>query len=146
MTKVILTLIIISLLFSCSSKPEPINYGKDICKHCDMTIAEKNWGAELITVKGKIYKFDSIECLVQYYLQYQDKSELKSLWTVGYNLDNQLIDATTSFYLKSSNFHSPMGYGAASFQNLNDLNKNKSRNDDVVMSWGELIIDIKKGW
>ncbi|MGB5288980.1 MAG: hypothetical protein WBN42_10875, partial [Ignavibacteriaceae bacterium] len=49
------------LLASCGSKPEPINYGKDECEFCRMQISDNRYGAELVTDKGKVYKFDSIE-------------------------------------------------------------------------------------
>ncbi len=33
-----------------------------------MLITDNKYGAELITTKGKIYKFDSMECLVEFSL------------------------------------------------------------------------------
>ncbi len=54
------------LISSCGSKPEPINYGHDECEFCRMQISDNRYGAELVTDKGKVYKFDSIECLIEF--------------------------------------------------------------------------------
>ncbi len=51
---------------SCGSNPEPINYGHDECEFCRMQISDNRYGAELVTDKGKVYKFDSIECLIEF--------------------------------------------------------------------------------
>ena len=54
--------ILLLLISSCNTEPQKINYGKDLCEHCKMTIMDKKFGAELITKKGKTMKFDSGEC------------------------------------------------------------------------------------
>ena len=64
---IILVLSLITILISaCSKGPQPINYGEDECEFCKMMVMDKRYGAELVTDKGKIYFFDSIECLVGY--------------------------------------------------------------------------------
>jgi len=54
------------LLFAgCRPKgPVAIEYGQDICAFCKMIIADPRFGAEVITKTGKVYKFDSVECMV----------------------------------------------------------------------------------
>ena len=46
------------LLNGCSKGPKPIDYGNDGCHFCKMTIVDKIHGSELITEKGKVFKFD----------------------------------------------------------------------------------------
>jgi len=57
----------IFLLLSCSTGSQPINYGKDNCDFCKMTIMDQKFGTEIVTKKGKIYKFDSDECMRNFY-------------------------------------------------------------------------------
>ena len=64
----ILALLFVLSLFSCNSEPEPINYGKDECEHCRMMISDNKYGAEILNAKGKVYKFDSIECQIEFAL------------------------------------------------------------------------------
>ena len=46
------------LFMSCNTKPEPFAIGKDNCSFCKMGIIDPRFGGEMITKKGKIYKFD----------------------------------------------------------------------------------------
>ena len=54
------------LISSCSSGPEPLYYKKDSCAFCKMQLIDTKFGAELITEKGKIYKFDDIGCMLDF--------------------------------------------------------------------------------
>ena len=70
MTKIISGLLsIVSFLFliSCSTEPEPLVYGTDICHNCKMTLMDNKFGAELVTKKGKVYKFDDMNCFLNFY-------------------------------------------------------------------------------
>ena len=59
------TFLLISVLISsCSVAPVAIDYGKDACNFCDMTIVDKTHAAEYVTKKGRAYKFDAVECLI----------------------------------------------------------------------------------
>ncbi|HLV52270.1 MAG TPA: hypothetical protein VKY44_10000, partial [Flavobacterium sp.] len=62
--KVLLTVSLLTLfLSSCSKEPKSIEFGVDNCDHCMMNISDVRYGAELITQKGKIYKFDDMYCM-----------------------------------------------------------------------------------
>ncbi|MDR7820308.1 nitrous oxide reductase accessory protein NosL [Riemerella anatipestifer] len=53
--------------FSCNNKNvEAIELGKDQCSHCKMTIQDSRYATELITEKGRIYKFDDLVCMEAY--------------------------------------------------------------------------------
>ncbi|MFL5807903.1 MAG: hypothetical protein ACJ749_00200, partial [Flavisolibacter sp.] len=56
--------ILVLALNSCSTKPQPFAYGKDVCDDCSMTIMDPKFGGEIITKKGKVFKFDDAHCLV----------------------------------------------------------------------------------
>ena len=48
-----------TLLISCGKKEaEPIKLNSDGCEFCKMKISDGKFGAEIITAKGRIYKFD----------------------------------------------------------------------------------------
>ena len=97
-------------LIACSNRPEPISYGEDECEFCKMMIMDKRYGAEMVTDKGKIYKFDSIECLVGYIDNKKlDKSNYSSVWVGNYSNPGNLIDAQKALYLKNDEIRSPMG-------------------------------------
>jgi copper chaperone NosL len=61
--KTLTCLVAISLL-SCEIKPEPLIMGKDACHTCKMILMDERFGAEIVTKKGKIYKFDDLNCMI----------------------------------------------------------------------------------
>ena len=63
MLKIVLGLMLITGL-SCSTDPEPISFGVDQCTLCRMNISDSKFGAEIVTKKGKIFKYDAAECML----------------------------------------------------------------------------------
>ena len=136
------------LIISCSKEPKQIEFGKDVCAHCEMTIADTKWGAELMTEKGKVYKFDSIECLAAFYLDEILKKGIKTqyLLTIDYSHPGEFIDATKAIYLISPEFHSPMKLDAGSFKNMEELNIFKKNNNYEILNWDLILNKVKKNW
>jgi len=98
------------IITACSKQPQPINYGEDECEFCKMIVMDKRYGAELVTDKGKIYFFDSIECLVGFIdNQKMTKDNYHSLWVSNYADPGNIIDAENAIYLKNDELRSPMG-------------------------------------
>ena len=81
------------LFFGCQVGPQPIEYGVDGCHFCKMTIVDKVHAAEVVTDKGKIYKFDATECMVNFRKEF-DSSQIKLYLSNNYLEAESLIDAT----------------------------------------------------
>ena len=80
----LITVLSLLLLFAaCSPQPRPIEYGTDLCDFCRMTIVDKQHAAELVTDKGRVYKFDAIECMVNY-LEQNDKIESPRFYEIKF--------------------------------------------------------------
>ena len=76
-----LNLLFLSLsLISCSVEPKPVPYGEANCTHCNMTISDNRYGAELVTDKGKVFYFDAVECLAAYVAGQPEVSEKASFF------------------------------------------------------------------
>ncbi len=71
-------------------------------------IVDERFGAELVTKKGKVYKFDAIECLLPETIKNGEDNYAHILVT-DYLNPPTLIDATSSAFLISKNRPSPMG-------------------------------------
>ncbi|MEO6843920.1 MAG: nitrous oxide reductase accessory protein NosL [Ginsengibacter sp.] len=123
MKKSILPLFIVLLfgMLSCNSGPQPIKLGIDACDFCKMSIAERNFGAEIITNKGKVYKFDDTHCFATFRKKNIDSNIIKHVYFVNFMDPHNFIDATHVFLLKSSELHSPMGGNTAAFENKEAL-------------------------
>lgn len=115
-------LFLIALLASCSSGPQPIRVGVDACGFCKMGIADQRFGAELITKKGKVYKFDDLHCLLEFKKTQTVKTEdMGSIYLVDYEKPHGFIEAEKAFLLKSDALRSPMGGNMACFGNPQQL-------------------------
>ena len=53
-------------MVSCGISPKPIDYGSDGCHYCSMTIVDHQHAAEIVTTKGKAFKFDAVECMMNH--------------------------------------------------------------------------------
>jgi len=132
---------IIASLFitACNPKPEKINFGKDNCAECKMTIIDPNFGAEIVTKKGKVYKFDDTHCIAAFLERRGvELSNIYHVFFVVYNGNNELVDVDSAEFVVSSRLKSPMG-GAAAFKNLSDANRKSAELEGSrVTNWATL--------
>lgn len=100
--------LILFLTISCANKEAvPINLNTDGCDFCKMKISDGKFGTELITSKGRIYKFDDMFCMIKYHKENKDV-QIQSFYIHDYNQNNVLIPAETAFYIKGGEINSPM--------------------------------------
>jgi copper chaperone NosL len=136
-----------SSLASCRHNTVPIDYENDSCAYCRMMITDKRFGAELITKKGKIYKFDSIECLTAHVAQKtEDASAIESLWTIDFTRPGEWVHCEDAAYLHSRNLPSPMGAFLSSFQNKGELNAIKLKYEGENLDWSQVQVLVKNEW
>jgi copper chaperone NosL len=82
-----------------------------------MTIMDHRYGTEVVSDKGKVYKFDSIECLVEFLEDRKNGEESFSLiLCTPYDQPGKLVDATQSHVLHSKGLPSPMGMYLTAFE------------------------------
>lgn len=111
-------LLLAILIVGCSKEPKPISYGEDECEFCKMLVMDKRYGSEMVSAKGKIYFFDSIECLVGYIDNMKmTKDDYHSLWVSNYAEPGNIIDAERAVYLKNDSLRSPMGLNVLAVEN-----------------------------
>lgn len=129
------------LIASCNQDPEPIVYGRDACDHCKMTIMDQKYGAEIVTKKGKILKFDAAECMVDFIKSSEGKvnADEDRFLTVDFAHPGTLIEANKSFFLKDKAYQSPMGGNLASFTSGQLAENNLQSADGKILTWEELL-------
>lgn len=126
------------ILIGCSPKPEPIDYGNDICEFCKMNITDNKYAAEIVTNKSKVYKFDSIECLFQFKkIGLKQNEQIYSEWVNDFSNPGELIDLKKAYFLKCNVFRSPMGMNVLSVSSLEKLNEMKSQCDGEILNYNE---------
>lgn len=135
-TNIILFTVLFISAIACSNEPEPINFGTDQCDHCRMKIMDKKYGAELITKKGKIFKFDAAECMVNYLSENKiNSSDIDRFLVIAVNEPGNFTDALNAVYLVSPKFKSPMGENISAFSKQNDADKFLTEFGGELMNW-----------
>lgn len=129
-------ILFILALVGCSAPgPTPIIYGTDLCDYCDMTIADKAFGSELLTKKGKVFKFDSIECLAAAEaVGDHAASEIDSRWVTDFHNAGTFLNTESALLVATDRQKSPMGVGLVAVAD-------RSRADDLIASKGGKMVN-----
>lgn len=109
-------------LSGCKAGPKAIRYGQDECAGCRMTLVDQHHGAELVTAKGKVFKFDDLACLLAF--QRRDSGRLGSdaqLVVIDFNRPNTFLPVGQAIFLHHDRLRTPMGGGFAAFANATEL-------------------------
>jgi copper chaperone NosL len=136
-----LSLFILFVASGCgTTEPQAIDYGKDVCTHCKMVVADPKYGAEMITKKGKIYKFDSAECLMDFVSEdTKNQSTDAQLLVINFAKPTTFIDAKNAFYLIDKGYQSPMGGNIVPFESEILADNNKLSPDAKIMTFEEVL-------
>ena len=144
MTKQLFRIAFLALLLvsSCKVEPGEIDYGKDGCHFCKMTIVDNQHAAEIVTAKGKVYKYDAIECMIND-LKKRDAAEVGLMLVNDYSNPGDLISAESATYLISESIPSPMGAFLSAFSNKDEAEAIKSGKGGEIFSWQVVQKQIK---
>lgn len=136
--KVATLIIPVIMLSACSPDgPEPIILNKDNCAHCKMTISEAHFAAELITTKGRVFKFDDITCMIAYKQENPDKT-VKNHYVHYYPGNNELIPAENASYISGGTLRSPMAGNIAAFKSKTEANEYLEKTKAEKTDWTTL--------
>lgn len=129
--------IVLLIIISCSVYPDEIEYGVDNCHFCSMTIIDNKFSAELVTTKGKVFKFDAIECMISFI---NDHTELKYSYILSadYSSPGNLFDAQIGTFIISKNIPSPMGAFLSGYVSEDIAMEVLSEADGNLYSWNSL--------
>ena len=106
----------------CEAGPKAIRYGRDECVECKMTLVDRHYGAELITAKGKVLKFDDLRCLFAFQRRATGQpGPAAQLVVIEFNRPNTFLPVEQAFFLRHDRLHTPMGSGLAAFSSEAEL-------------------------
>ena len=131
-------------MWSCSTDPQPLLYGQDACHACKMTLVDKKFGAEVVTKKGKVFKFDDVNCMVNFLNAGNvGEEDIAHRLVIDFASPEKLIPVEEAFFLKSDNIKSPMASQVAAFEKKDDLEVLKKELTGIYLVWGELVTQFK---
>jgi copper chaperone NosL len=133
--------LLLPLFFTqCTTGPQAIIYGKDNCEFCKMTLMDKHFGAEIVTKKGKVYKFDDLNCLARFLQQGDvESNEIAGKYVTDHANEGVLLEAEKAVFLHSATLKTPMASGMAAFANLDALGSAKSKIGGEVLGWADVL-------
>src|SRR5688572_16019705 len=105
-----------------------------------MTIMDPKFGAEIVTKKGKIYKFDDVHCVATFMERRGvEMSNIHHTLFVDYNNSDEFIKVKSAEFVVSSQLKSPMGGNAAAFKNKIEAEKLAAKLEgSKVTNWATL--------
>lgn len=135
-TSVVLMLIFFS---GCNNGPATIQAGRDNCTHCKMTISDIKYAAEIVTQKGKAYKFDDIVCLLSFTKEKTiDEKEIKDIYLSDFCQPHEFIKSGEALLLKGGNIHAPMNGDVIAFSNKDSLTKSAAQLNAAEIAWEQI--------
>ena len=127
------------LLFTvaCKVEPQKIEYGKDQCSFCKMNVVDKTHSAQYVTKKGKQFKFDAIECMVND-ISEKNTNDIAIFLVADYGNPGVMVDALTTTYLISEAIKSPMGANLSALSSKNKAVELQSKFEGEIFTWESL--------
>lgn len=124
----------------CNTGPEPIRFGSDPCHSCKMIISDRSFGAEIVTKKGKVYKFDDSRCLLSFLKSNQVAvDQIGNVYLVDFAQKEKLIPAETAYLLKGDKIRGPMAGDIAAFESEADKKRFQTEWNVQSISWNQVI-------
>ena len=137
------SLLLVTLFSSCSSKPEPFVYGQDLCHTCKMGIIDPKFGGELITTKGKLYKFDDLNCMALFIRSEKvPQGQIDKIVVINYEKEQDFIDVQKSYFLLSPALKSPMGGNTAAFVSQEAAQKLNNDINGKIIRWSDFCKQV----
>ena len=136
---IMVMLISLAALSGCSTQPQPIRIGQDNCDFCKMTISDHRFGAEIITKKGKVFKFDDEKCIIGFLNSKKVTEEnIAGVYFVDFSIPAKLVNVNEAHFLQCPALKSPMGGNIAAFSNEDSLANTFQKINGNKISWEEM--------
>jgi copper chaperone NosL len=110
-----------------------------------MLISDERYGTELISSKGKIFKFDSIECLTAYYIKLEDKSE-NNVVVTDFDRPSDFLSVERVVFVQSSRLRSPMGLYLSSHSDEKGAENLIEMFGGKILDWEAVQNLVKEKW
>jgi copper chaperone NosL len=135
------------LITACAAAgPVPLRWGEESCRHCHMTLADKRFGAEIVTTRGRALSFDDAGCAAEHLAQEQTPAaEVSSVWVIDFGHPDSLIPAGTALFVRSTTFHTPMGSGVVATADSTAADALAHTSGGTVLRWNDVLAVAKAG-
>lgn len=131
-------LVVAGMFSSCAPKaPEAVKLNSDACDFCKMTISDGRFAAQMITNKGRVYKFDDLSCMQNYVREEPARKESR-LFIADFNKPAEFLEVEKASYVSGEGVGSPMGGNTAAFSDEASANSYAQKINGAVLNWGDI--------
>lgn len=110
-------------LISCQqSGPQDFLLEKDQCENCKMTITDLNYATELITEKGRVYKFDDLSCMTMYEGSEAEKTKNSQKYVIDFPT-GKFVELPKATLISGGSIKSPMGGNTQAYTSKEEAQK-----------------------
>lgn len=131
-------LLALALAAGCQKGPRPIALDADTCAFCRMGVSDPKFAGELVTDKGKVFTFDSLECLAAYVVTGGEGTP-GTPWVADFNQPGGWIKAAEAFFVRSPALRSPMALNVAAFKTRAEFEKAKGEYRGAELRWADVL-------
>lgn len=134
---------VVALAACGSSGPPAMAYdGSESCEHCRMAITDPRFGSALVSTTGRVYRFDSIECLAGFYAE--DTTRAATMWVSNYQAPGAMLRVVEARFVRLTGPEgSPMGMGLAALSA--DATPAAGTTDGTLLSWDDVVELVRRG-
>jgi len=125
-----------------------INYGEDICAYTNEPIERVRFGGKMVMSDGEVLKFMSAEATAGYYLEMENRNQVKSIEIVDFAHGQQYLSVDELVFLQSTLQPSPNGMDLTPVDASNEKMKNYIYDayPGTFYSWEEVLELVSEEW
>ena len=101
-----------------------------------MTISDSRYGGEVISRKGKVFKFDDIHCIKSFIHSAMIDTSGARIYFVDFAGDHSLIQSGKSVLFESVDIHAPMNGNVVAFNNPESIKITGKKG--IIKTWDDL--------
>lgn len=126
--------------------PAEMHYGEDQCAYCRMNVADPAFGTQLISGTGKVYRFDSIECLAAFELTNEAESAGGTRWLADINNPGSFLSSSQAIVVRGIELRSPMGLSLAATASQDSGRQLAIDTKGEILSWQDVRAYVAEEW
>jgi len=127
------------VLSSCSTEPQEINYGRDACDFCKMSIVDPRFSSQCMTTKGRSFHFDDNHCLFAFMKNGGVwRNELAGVYFSDFAVKDKWIKSEDAMLLQSDLLRSPMLGNLAAFSTEKDRDEAMKTFNGQKLKWEDV--------
>jgi copper chaperone NosL len=125
---------------SCQKHPlQPVAIeASDTCSFCNMAISEKRYAAEFIDNEGETFKFDDIGCMAKFIEQKRNPAPIQATFVMDFER-REWIKAEDAFYVRSSEFKTPMSGHVVALNDQSRAQETVSKYHGSLLRFADLV-------